>query len=140
MRKRLFIAGSIGWMLVGIAHLVGQFAPQGPDPKFDSLAAGLRDYVFDTWPRFTLLDAFMSWGLLFGTLSLFAGAQNLMLVRLAGGDEAKLRAPALLNLVGLVALIAGSAAYHAAPPLMAYSVVFVVFLLAAFAGPRKPAA
>jgi hypothetical protein len=83
LAKRFFIAGSIGMFLSRIAHMFGQFSfsggpPQGQEAAVEAQMKALT--VSGMGMTFSLWGVMQCWGVFFGVLAVFAGAQNLLLL------------------------------------------------------------
>ena len=126
----LFIVGSAGLIVGGLLHLYGQFG--GGDPPFARAAieSAMRAYkIKEMGMSFSLMDVMQSWGVCFGVLMIYGGVQNLVALSLLP------RATGLAALAGCSTLCVGivlglAIAYHIAPPIIIFSVVFLCFAAA----------
>ena len=80
--RRLHLVGAILFVLTGIAHLIGQYAPNDPDFVVDGVMA-MMDRTHIAGSGFSLLDMMMCWGAIYGVMSLLFGVHALVTVHAA---------------------------------------------------------
>lgn len=133
--RRLHLAGAILFVLTGIAHLIGQYAPSAPDVVVDGVMAMMaRTHLAGS--GFSLRDIMMCWGALYGVMSLLFGVNALTTVHAARGDIAVVRASA--RTAALAGVLQGivSLAYHTPPPAVFMLPAAMIMGLAGFAKVR----
>jgi hypothetical protein len=126
----LFIAGSAGLALGGVLHLFGQFG--GGDHPLPRVAveAAMRAYTFRMLGMtFSLMDVMQSWGICFGSLAIFGGVQNLVSLSLLP-RSAGIGALAATSALATGVIVALGIAYHIAPPVVVFGLVFLLFAAA----------
>jgi hypothetical protein len=125
-----FIAGSAGLALGGVLHLFGQFGGGEHPLGRVAVETAMRAYKFEIMGMtFSLMDAMQSWGVCFGSLAIFGGVQNLVALSLlprSAGVGALAATSALVTGV----IVALGVAYHIAPPLVVFGLVFLLFVAA----------
>ncbi len=130
-RARIFfVVGSAGLAIVGLLHMWGQFGNGDRPFARAAIESAMRAYKIESMGMsFSLMDVTQSWGVSFGILLIYGGVQNLVAVSLLP------RSTGLAALAGCSALCAGvllglAIAYHIAPPIIIFSVVFLCFAAA----------
>jgi hypothetical protein len=126
----LFIVGSAGLAIGGLLHMYGQFG--GGDPPFTRAAieAAMRAYKIEAMGMsFSLMDVMQSWGVCFGVLMIYGGVQNLIAVSLLPRSKG-LGVLAGWSALCVAVLLGLGIAYHIAPPIIIFSVVFLCFAAA----------
>ncbi len=134
--RRLHLAGSILFVLTGVAHTIGEYSPSRPDFRADSVLALMRHTKLGG-ADFTLFDVMMGWGALYGAMSLLFGVQALATVGAARGDLAVIRASARVGMVAAILQSAVSLGYHTPPPLFFMIPAAILMAVAGFARLRE---
>ena len=134
--RRLHLAGAILFVLTGIAHLIGQYAPSDPDFIVDGVMA-MMDRTHIAGSGFSLLDVMNCWGGLYGVMSLLFGVHALVTVHAARGDLAVVRASARTAALAAVLQAIVSLAYHTPPPAFFMLPAAMLMGLAGFANVRE---
>lgn len=115
MLRRLHLAGAILFLLTGIAHTIGQYAPGPPDRVVDGVT-GMMRHARVAGSGFTLYDIMMCWGALYGAMSFVFGLHMLFVARAAGAALPVLRASARIGALAAVFQAVISLSYHTPPP------------------------
>jgi hypothetical protein len=138
--RRLFSVASILLILTAVAHTLGQFQPGPQTPEFANLKSTMEAYTFDLGmgmkPSVNAILDSLSFTM---SITLFLlGWQNL-LVAMVDESGKMIRRFALVNIIGVGALIALYWYYRIPPPLISFVIVEIVFLLAVLTPNRKQA-
>lgn len=134
--RRLFSFASIGLILTGVLHMLGQFAPSPPDPGRDALEAAMASHQIPIWGMTTTTASiFASLSLTMSVMLLWLGLTNLIVARSEAGNPV-IRRLMIVNVVGAGALVTLFACYRIFPPLLCLALVEVVLLMGLFA--RRP--
>ena len=128
--QRLFKAASWGLIIIGVIHLIGQFAGRPTDPAAEQLFAAMDGYRLPLPLGMTpsILDIYRNLGITMSVTLVGLGVQNLLVARLAPA------APLMRALAGSSTVITGvlvglEAYYRISPPLVLLTVVAGLFLL-----------
>jgi len=136
--RRLFSIASILLILTAVAHTLGHFQPDPQTPEFANLKSTMQSYQIDLGMGMkpSIHGIFESLSLTMTITLLLLGLQNLLV---AAVDESgkMIRRFALVNIVGVGALIALYWSYRIPPPLISFAIVEIVFLLAVLTPDRK---
>ena len=124
-----FMAGSAGLVLAGLLHMLGQLKGGAPaDPQLQAVEASMRSYLFSgLGMQFTVMDVMQCWGIYFGLLAIFAGAQGLLVAGTAAARPALLQRLAFVHMLGVAVLIGVAVYFRIAPPMIVFSIVFGFF-------------
>jgi hypothetical protein len=138
--RRLFSIASILLILTAAAHTLVHFQPEPQTPEFANLKSTMEAYKFDpgmgTKPS---VNAILNSLSLTMSITLFLlGLQNL-LVAMVDESGKMIRRFALVNIIGVGALIALYWYYRIPPPLISFVIVEIMFLLAVLIPDRKRA-
>ncbi|MCI0388383.1 MAG: hypothetical protein MOB07_06410 [Acidobacteria bacterium] len=138
--RRLFSIASILLILTAAAHTLGQFQPPPQTPEFANLKSTMEAYTFDLGmgmkPSVNAIFDSLSFTM---SITLFLlGLQNL-LVAMVDESGKMIRRFALVNIIGVGALIALYWYYQIPPPLISFVIVEIAFLLAILIPDRKRA-
>lgn len=136
LARRLHLAGSIAFILTGVAHTIGQYAPGHPGFKADAVMALMRNTKL-SGAGFTLFEMMMGWGALYGAMSLVFGLQALATVTAARGELAVVRASARVGMAAAILQSVVSLIYHTPPPLFFMIPAALLFGIAGFARPEE---
>ena len=138
MRARAFyIAGTVFWLLTGIAHLIGQFGTGPGDFTMRTVTAMMHATTVDRASGLDLYEVLECWGLYYGLLNLLMALMNVAVLRSIGREAAGLRTMAGANaLAGLVLLVA-SAFYRFPPPIICNALITISFALARWNSPGE---
>lgn len=130
--NRLFAAGSIGLIIVGLLHGIGNFAPPPADAGLDAVIGAMRGYQIDLGlgMRPSFLDIHKGLSLTMSILLSCFGVQNLITLSVAGNSAKLVRWLCLLSVVFVGGLVALFAVYRIPPPLVTLGVVEILFILA----------
>jgi len=135
--RRLFSIASILLILTAVAHTLGHFQPEPQTPEFANLKSTMQAYQIDMMrmkpSAYGMLE---SLSLTLTIMLLMLGLQNLM-VAMVDESGKMIRRFALVNIIGVGALIAISWFYRIPPPLISFAIVEIVFLLAVLIPDRK---
>ncbi len=136
--RRLFSIASILLILTSVAHTLGQFQPEPQSPEFANLKSTMEAYTFPMGMGMnpSVIDIFDSVSFTMSIMLLWLGMQNL-LVAMVDESGKMIRRFALVNIIGVGALIALYWYYRIPPPLISFVVVEIVFLLAILIPDRK---
>lgn len=142
--RRLFRWASIGHVLVAVAHFNGQFLsrwvgppPPAADVELTRHMASIGGEMLGL--RFTAAGVLDGLGLFYSAFSLFAGLQNLLVLRLVEEADPAPRSLAWANAALCAVLGVLAFALGLAPPLLCYAVLLPLFALAALGRPAEPA-
>lgn len=143
--RRLFRWASIGHILVAVAHFNGQFLSRWVGPPPPAAEVELMKHMASIGGemlglRFTVVGVMDGLGLFYSAFSLFAGIQNLLLLRLVAEEDPAPRSLAWANAALCGALGAIALALGLAPPLLCYLVLLPLFALSGLGRPGEPAA
>lgn len=133
MQKVLATAGSIGLLLIAIAHTVGHFGPLPTDEPFERAWASMGEARLALgfgW-RPSLVEVWQSQSLTMIVLVALLAVMNLVLLRL-GLTTAQLRPVLLLTAGAAAGLAAVNLWYRVGMPAAFFSVVAALFLVAVF--------
>src|SRR5262245_6548632 len=138
--RRLFSIASILLTLTAAAHTLGQFQPAPQTPEFANLKSTMEAYTFDMGMgmRPSVIAILDSLSLTMSITLFLLGLQNL-LVAMVDESGKMIRRFALVNIIGVGALIALYWYYRIPPPLISFVIVEIVFLLAILIPNRKQA-
>ncbi len=136
------MAGSLVVGLGGLGHLVAQISSGDPDPQLMAVHAGMRSYVVTmAGMQFTLLDVMNGFGTGFALLAMLIGIEGLVVFGTAGTPPALQRRLTLLHMLGAGSIVGMAVYYRVAPPLIVFSVAFVLFatswVLSLIGDPRR---
>src|SRR5215468_8660561 len=92
---RLQTTGGVLFILCGIAHTIGQFAP---DPHSAEIAKRLRTFVVPG-TMFNYWNVMQCWGALYGAMTIAFGVALLAVKRVSGGDARVIRATSWIGAV-----------------------------------------
>ncbi len=129
MHSRLFVAGATLFVLTGIAHAVGQFAPSELGLGERALVAMMRATPAGS-SSMTYWNILMDWGAMYGLMSLCFGLA-LFAVKRAGAEARVLRAFALVAAIAAAGQAAISLAYRTPPPVFLMAPAAVLFAIVA---------
>src|SRR5262245_164619 len=110
----LHVAGSVLFVLSGIAHFVGQFAP---DPHAAEIAKRIRTFTVPGTP-FNYWNVLQSWGALYGTMTLLFGVALLAARYTSGGDPRVIRATSLIGAIAALVQIVFAVIFRTPPPVI----------------------
>ncbi|HKQ72174.1 MAG TPA: hypothetical protein VJ810_00505 [Blastocatellia bacterium] len=138
--RRLFSVASILLILTAVAHTLGQFQPEPQTPEFANLKSTMAAYTFDMGMGMkpSVHAIFDSLSFTMSIMLFLLGLQNL-LVAMVDESGKMIRRFALVNIIGVGALIALYWNYQIPPPLISFVIVEIVFLLAIFIPNRRQA-
>jgi hypothetical protein len=130
----LHTAGSVLFILCGIAHAIGQFAP---DPHSAEMAKRIRTFTIPgtTWNYW---DVMQVWGALYGAMTVLFGVILLASARASGGDPRVIRTTSLIGAIAALAQFVFVIVYRTPPPLYFMIPAGSLFLLAARWPERTP--
>ncbi len=123
------------FVLTGIAHTVGQFAPSPPDPATVAVV-NLMGTTRLTGAAFTWWQVLMCWGALYGAMSFLFGVHALAVSRACGGDLRVVRASAGVLALAAAAQSAIAIFYTTTPPAFFMIPAALLAAFAAFAPAR----
>ena len=134
----LHIAGSVLFILCGIAHSIGQFAP---DPHSAEIARRIRTFTVPGTP-FNYWNVMQVWGALYGAMTLLFGVVLLACARASAGDPRVIRATSLIGAIAALVQFVFAVFYKTTPPVFFMIPAGALFLLAARwpEPPERPAA
>jgi hypothetical protein len=130
---RLHATGGVLFILCGIAHTIGQFAP---DPSDAPIERTMRAYVVPG-TSMNYWNIMQCWGALYGAMTILFGVVLLATVRAAGGDARVRRAAALAGAIAACAQVACVLVYATPPPAFFMIPAGALLLLAAFWPERR---
>ncbi|HEX8999277.1 MAG TPA: hypothetical protein VGB07_05225 [Blastocatellia bacterium] len=130
--NRLFAASSILILLTAAAHTAGHFSPLPADAKLMAVIEAMTGYQLDLGlgMRPSILSVQESLSLTMSLLLLFLGVQNLATLYWAGDSPRLVRGLAVINLLCMASLSALYLFYQIPPPLICFSLIAVLLLLA----------
>ena len=123
----LHAAGSVLFILCGIAHSIGQFAP---DPHGEEIGKRIRTFLIPG-TSFNYWDVMQCWGAGYGAMTLLFGVLLLASRRVSGGDPRMIRTTSLIGALAALAQFAFAVAYKTTPPVYFMVPAGTMFLLAA---------
>jgi len=137
--RRLFSIASILMILTSIAHTLGHFQPDPQTAEFANLKSAMQAYQVDMMgmkpSAYGMLE---SLSLTLTIMLLMLGLQNLLVATVDESGK-MIRRFALVNIVGVGALVTLYWYYNIPPPLISFALVEIVFLLAVLIPDRKQA-
>ena len=137
--RRLFSIASILLILTAVAHTLGHFSPEPTTPEFTNLKSTMQAYQIDMMGMKPSAHGILqSLSLTLTIMLLMLGLQNL-LVAMVDESGKMIRRFALVNIIGVAALVAIYWYYRIPPPLVSFVIVEIVFLLAVLIPDRKRA-
>jgi hypothetical protein len=136
------MAGSVVVGLGGLGHLIAHGTEGDPDPQLMAVHAAMRSYIVTmAGMQFNILDVMNGFGTGFALLALLVAIGGLLVSGTAETPPALLRRLALLHMVGAGSIIGMAVYYRVAPPLMVFSVAFLLFatswVLSLIGDPRR---
>lgn len=123
----LHYTGSVLFILCGVAHTIGQFAP---DPHAAEIAKRIKTFTIPG-TSYNYWDVMRGWGAGYGAMTLFFGVVLLVSRRMSGNDPRMIRATSLIGALAALAQFVFAVAYKTAPPLYFMVPAGTLFLLAA---------
>ena len=123
----LHAAGSVLFILCGIAHTIGQFAP---DPHGEEIGKRIRTFLIPG-TSFNYWDVMQCWGGGYGAMTLLFGVLLLATRRVSGGDPRMIRTTSLIGAIAALAQLGFSVAYKTSAPVYFMVPAGTLFLLAA---------
>ena len=130
--KGFFMVGSAGLALGGLLHLSSQLGHGDIPLTRAAVEAAMRAYKIEMMGMtFSLKDVMDAWGISFGVLAIFGGAQNLVTVSLLP-RSAGLGVLSATSALASAVLLGVAISYHIAPPIVVFSSVFACFAAATF--------
>ena len=137
--RRLFSIASILLILTAVAHTLGHFSPESTTPEFTNLKSTMQAYQIDMMGMKPSAHGILqSLSLTLTIMLLMLGLQNL-LVAMVDESGKMIRRFALVNIIGVAALVALYWYYRIPPPLVSFVIVEIVLLLAVLIPDRKRA-
>ncbi len=138
LHARLYTAGATLFVLTGIAHTIGQFAPSRPGFAERAVISMMRStHAGDSGMSYW--NILMDWGAMYGLMS-FALGVALFAARRAGGGAAVLRALAAVAAFAAAGQAAVSLLYRTPPPAFFMIPAAVVLGLVGFGRPSRSGA
>ena len=126
--RGFFIAGSAGLALGGVLHFFGQFRGGDRPLALRAVEAAMRGYTIEGMGMSpSVMDIMQAWGAAFGVMAVFGGVQNLIL---ASNSPRPLGLPAAWSALCAAVLVGIGFHYHALPPVVVFSLVFLCFAAA----------
>jgi hypothetical protein len=136
MRARtLYIAGTVFWLLTGIAHLIGQFATGPGDLTMRTVTSLMHGTTVDKASGLNLYEVLECWGLYYGLMNLLMAVLNVAVLRSIGRDAGSLRTMAAANAFAGFVLLVASAVYRFPPPIVCNALITISFALARWTSP-----
>jgi hypothetical protein len=140
--RAAFMAGSVVIGLGGLGHLIAHITEGDPDPQLMAVHAAMRTYVVTmAGMQFNVLDVMNGFEMGFALLALLVGIGGILISGAAETPPALLRRLALLQMLGAGSIIGMVVYYRVAPPLLVFSVAFVLFatswVLSLIGDPRR---
>ena len=132
--RRFYIAGTVSWLLTGIAHLLGQFATGRGDLTMRTVTALMRGTTVDKASGLDLYEVLECWGLYYGLMNLLMALLNVAVLRSIGRQAGGLRTMAGANALAGLVLLAASAFYRFPPPIICNALITTCFTLAWWSG------
>src|SRR5262245_33182978 len=137
--RRLFSIASILLILTAAVHTLAQFGPEPQTPEFANLKSTMQAYQIDMMGmKPSAYGMLQSLSLTMTVMLLMLGLQNL-LVAVVDESGKMIRRFALVNIIGVAALVALYWYYRIPPPLVSFAIVEIAFLLAVLIPDRKRA-
>lgn len=126
---RLHATGGSLFILAGITHGIGQFAPGPQDPGSAAVEKSMRGFVLPG-TSFTYWNIMQCWGALYGGMTLLLGVLLLVAVRAAGGAPRVLRACTIVGASAAILQCIAAIAFDTLPPVFFMAPAALCFLLA----------
>lgn len=135
---RLYTAGTLLFLLTGLAHTIGQFAPSRPGFAERAVQSMMRGASAGD-SGMTYWNIMMDWGAMYGLMSLLFGV-SLLVVRRAGADARVLRALSRVAMIAAAGQAIISLFYRTPPPVFFMAPAAAVFAMVGFRGLERPSA
>lgn len=129
---RTHTTAGILFLLTGIAHIIGQFAPD-PSPLARTAEASMRGWVIPG-AGFSYWDVMMCWGALYGATTFLFGALMLAVGHWTAHDPRGHRVTAITGCIAAVAQSVLAIAFHATPPAFFMIPAAILLAVSAWAG------
>jgi hypothetical protein len=128
--QRLFVAASVGILVVAVLHTVGHFSAEAPDTAGQAVLNAMASYEMDggLGQQPSLLAIQKSLSLTMTVLLVGIGLINLSIVAIAGDVPGVLRRLTLLCLVIVGALVALYGWYRVTAPFVTFFAVELLFI------------
>lgn len=142
MSRKLFTAGCVVLILLGLVHLLGHYhltTTAGDDEKDRQLLAAMKSDARDVGlgMRRTTFDFFAGFSLTFSVMSLGMGLAGWVVRRHAGAVPGLLREAAIVYAGTLGALAGVTLRYFFPPPLAFVATAFLLFAASLATAPRS---
>ena len=129
---RTHTAGGILFLLTGIAHTIGQFAPDH-SPLAVTAERTLRSYVI-SGAGFSYWDILQSWGALYGAMTFLFGALLLAVGHWTAHEPRAHRVTATTGAITAAVQASLALAFHTPPPAFFMIPCVVLFTISAAKG------
>ncbi|MCC6650126.1 MAG: hypothetical protein IT348_03140 [Candidatus Eisenbacteria bacterium] len=133
--RLLHTIAAVLFVLTGIAHAIGQYAPSAADPATDAIVRQLKTARL-AGASFTWWQVLMCWGALYGAMSFLFGVHALAVTRSCAHDPRVVRSSARVLAVAAIAQSVVALFYTTAPPAFFMIPAAVLCLIAGWAPAR----
>ena len=124
---RLQVTGGVLFVLCGVAHAIGQFAP---DPHRAEIAKRLRTFIIPG-TSYNYWNVMQCWGALYGAMTILFGVVLVIGHRTTGGDPRVRRATSLVGAIAAGVQFVFAIGYGTLPPIYFMIPAGLLLLLAA---------
>lgn len=130
---RTHTTGGILFLLAGIAHTIGQFAPSTPDPGSTAVETAMKQFVIPG-ADFTYWNIMQCWGALYGGMTFLFGALVLAVGHWTDHDLRGHRVTAITGAVAAALQATISLAFHTPSPAFFMIPCALLFVISAVKG------
>ncbi|MEQ1832251.1 MAG: hypothetical protein ABL977_04285 [Candidatus Eisenbacteria bacterium] len=130
---RTHTTGGILFLLTGVAHTIGQFAPLPMDPGSIAVESAMKGFVIPG-QGFTYWNVMQCWGALYGGMTFLFGALLLAVGHWTDHDPRGHRVTALTGGIAAVLQAAVALACHTPPPAFFMIPAAILFAISAAKG------
>ena len=135
---RLYLTGATLFILTGLAHTIGQFAPSRPGFAERAVQSMMRGATAGG-SGMTYWNIMMDWGAMYGLMSLLFGI-SLVVVRRSGADGRVMRALARVAMFAAAGQAVISLFYRTPPPVFFMAPAAALFAIVGFRGRERSVA